>query len=260
MAHGGTSQLRSAKTHRWRKLFTEVKKPLSAPRWRALLAEQLRDAAGTEFVTVGLCPLGDWRKLSFSTYPTAYHSVVELGAREFPGRLEATGDAWVDHVATGSLVQAPRLSTNDGQLADEIDRALLRPHGLASIVAGYVLGPGDAIAGMIVVADRQPDRVLFQTLRDPLEELCARAGEVVRSSLSVAAACGFRMPATNGVAPSLTRREREIAELVAAGLKNVNVAARLRISETTVGTHLRTVYRKLGVHSRVDLARALRDL
>lgn len=53
----------------------------------------------------------------------------------------------------------------------------------------------------------------------------------------------------------LTDREREIAELVANGSSNKQVAAALFVSEKTVESHLSRVYDKVGVRSRVELAR-----
>ncbi len=58
---------------------------------------------------------------------------------------------------------------------------------------------------------------------------------------------------------ALTRRERELAELVAAGLRNAEIGARLSISAGTVKIHLNRVYRKLGLPSRVALANYLRE-
>lgn len=58
---------------------------------------------------------------------------------------------------------------------------------------------------------------------------------------------------------ALTRRERELAELVADGLRNSEIGARLGISEGTVKIHLNRVYRKLGLPSRVALALYLRE-
>jgi DNA-binding CsgD family transcriptional regulator len=52
----------------------------------------------------------------------------------------------------------------------------------------------------------------------------------------------------------LTGREREIAELVAAGRTNREVAAQLVVSEKTIESHLRNIFAKLGVSSRVELA------
>jgi DNA-binding CsgD family transcriptional regulator len=53
----------------------------------------------------------------------------------------------------------------------------------------------------------------------------------------------------------LTDSERTVAELVASGLTNREVAQRIYLSPHTVSFHLRKVYRKLGVATRVELAR-----
>jgi predicted ATPase/DNA-binding CsgD family transcriptional regulator/DNA-binding XRE family transcriptional regulator len=54
--------------------------------------------------------------------------------------------------------------------------------------------------------------------------------------------------------PSLTPAERDVARLVAEGLANKDIAARLFVSPRTVQTHLTHMYGKLGVSSRVQLA------
>lgn len=57
--------------------------------------------------------------------------------------------------------------------------------------------------------------------------------------------------------PGLTAREAEVAALAAEGFTVLNVAARLAVAESTVKTHLKHIYQKLGVFSRVELARRL---
>nr|WP_231639830.1 LuxR C-terminal-related transcriptional regulator [Mycobacterium sp. Marseille-P9652] len=64
---------------------------------------------------------------------------------------------------------------------------------------------------------------------------------------------GERKRPTSGWA-SLTPTERDVARLVAEGLANNQIAARLFISRRTVQTHLTHVYAKLGMSSRVQLA------
>lgn len=51
----------------------------------------------------------------------------------------------------------------------------------------------------------------------------------------------------------LTARERQVVELVCQGLTNSGIAARLRVRPETVKTHVRNVYRKTGVGSKVLL-------
>ena len=52
----------------------------------------------------------------------------------------------------------------------------------------------------------------------------------------------------------LTKRQREIIGLAAAGLKNREIAARLSITEGTVKLHLHNIYGKLGIDGRTALA------
>jgi ATP/maltotriose-dependent transcriptional regulator MalT len=56
---------------------------------------------------------------------------------------------------------------------------------------------------------------------------------------------------------SLSRREREVANLVTDRKTNREVAADLFLSEKTVESHLRNIFAKLGVSSRVEVARAV---
>ena len=51
----------------------------------------------------------------------------------------------------------------------------------------------------------------------------------------------------------LTPREREVAELVQTGMKNLEISVKLNITETTLRVHLRRIYRKLGIQGRSNL-------
>ena len=58
----------------------------------------------------------------------------------------------------------------------------------------------------------------------------------------------------------LTTREAEVLSLLAEGLTNREIGARLFISVKTVGAHMAHIYAKLGVHSRVEAASRARQL
>jgi ATP/maltotriose-dependent transcriptional regulator MalT len=56
---------------------------------------------------------------------------------------------------------------------------------------------------------------------------------------------------------ALTKREREIADLVTDRMTNREIAAELFLSDKTVESHIRNIFMKLGVSSRVEVARAI---
>jgi DNA-binding CsgD family transcriptional regulator/tetratricopeptide (TPR) repeat protein len=96
--------------------------------------------------------------------------------------------------------------------------------------------------------------------REPLRRALDLAGPIGARPLQSQAqtelrACGARPRSLSytGVG-SLTPSERRVAELVAAGRSNPEVAHALFVSRATVETHLRSVFRKLGVTSRAELA------
>jgi len=69
---------------------------------------------------------------------------------------------------------------------------------------------------------------------------------------------GMRIPAalasTGAASQLLTRRQQEIASLIATGLTNREIADRLVISERTVESHVEGIMGKLAVHNRVEIA------
>lgn len=85
-----------------------------------------------------------------------------------------------------------------------------------------------------------PREVLVKTIRQVhAGETCIPADMVARLIAGI-------------TSEGLTDRELEVLKLVARGLSNKEVAAALTISETTVKTHLRAIFAKLGVLSRTE--------
>ncbi|HKD95130.1 MAG TPA: LuxR C-terminal-related transcriptional regulator [Gaiellaceae bacterium] len=83
---------------------------------------------------------------------------------------------------------------------------------------------------------------------------------LVRSSdASLAAVIGLDVPRPAKPKQKLTTRECEIHELLAQGLTNEEIAKLLYISLSTTKVHVKHIYAKLGVRSRLEAARALRD-
>ncbi|GAA3573617.1 LuxR family transcriptional regulator [Nonomuraea rosea] len=82
------------------------------------------------------------------------------------------------------------------------------------------------------------------------------AGERLSRDAAVALALGEPAPESVAAAEEspLGRREAEVARLVADGLSNKQIGARLFISEHTVDSHVRSILNKLGVNSRAQIA------
>ena len=85
------------------------------------------------------------------------------------------------------------------------------------------------------------------------------AGKRLSRDSAVALALGEPHPTTaatrHGAVPgALAKREVDVARLVADGLTNKQIGARLFISERTVDSHVRSILNKLGFNSRAQIA------
>lgn len=58
----------------------------------------------------------------------------------------------------------------------------------------------------------------------------------------------------------LSTREQDVLELLAAGLSNAQMAAQLVVTVGTIKTHIKSIYGKLGVHSRVQAVARAREV
>lgn len=96
------------------------------------------------------------------------------------------------------------------------------------------------------------DRAVLELLRPHLYHLDAQTA--LRRQLAEALREQESGKRDGGVYDHLTRREREIVELVAEGKTNAEVAARLWVAPSTVKKHLEHIYAKLGVGRRAAVA------
>ena len=139
-------------------------------------------------------------------------------------------------LAEGAPERALRLCGAAMALRDTI-RAPLAP-GWQDLARSVVVEPARALVGAA-----RADAALTEGARMTVEEAVAEA----RADVEPAG------PAAEGWGP-LSRREREVAILVAQGLTNRQIADRLVIAERTVEGHLERMRGKLGLHSRTQIA------
>jgi DNA-binding NarL/FixJ family response regulator len=153
-------------------------------------------------------------------------------------------------------VRMPGLSGLDvlRTLAEEQNRArvvlLTAQMNDAEVLAAVRSG----VAG-IVLKETAP-RVLLQCVR------AVAAGERWLDSKMIQSAVEStvrRDAAMEKAAKELTRRELDIARMVATGARNREIGEKLGISEGTVKMHLHTIYEKLGIGGRVELSNYARE-
>jgi DNA-binding CsgD family transcriptional regulator len=136
-------------------------------------------------------------------------------------------------------------------ILDHSPRPVLRAVGAQSY--GHALLAADRRPEALAQLDRAWDEYHEMgawALRGDVQRVMRQAG-ARRAKWSAAAAA----PATGWA--SLTSAERRVATLISEGHTNKSAAAALGVSVNTVGTHLRSVFAKLGVQSRVQLANCL---
>ncbi|HWK26130.1 MAG TPA: LuxR family transcriptional regulator [Solirubrobacter sp.] len=154
--------------------------------------------------------------------------------------LEGQG-AW----ARAALARGRALLADDASLARCFSAALEAhaPLGMPFEVARTRLAFGERLRR---ARRRSAAREELEAARDAFAAMGA-AGWAARAQRELDAVAGTS-------ADVLTARERAVCDLVASGLTNREVAAKLYLSPRTVEHHLRHVYRKLGVRSRTELA------
>jgi DNA-binding CsgD family transcriptional regulator len=111
------------------------------------------------------------------------------------------------------------------------------------------VGPPQEPIGIVLHLSLGPAPTSTPTASPPLSaELATTADPLAPGAVDPALLTGWS---------ELTDTERAIAELVGQGLSNKQAGRRLFLSPHTIDYHLRRVYRKLGITSRVELARLL---
>jgi DNA-binding NarL/FixJ family response regulator len=118
---------------------------------------------------------------------------------------------------------------------------------------------GSSVADSPFVRSQYDYEGLLAAARSRLDEAAWAEGRAMTPEQAVEYALDTEEAASaspkDTTASLLSAREAEVLVLVAEGLTNARVAERLYLSPRTVGQHLRSIYRKLGVPSRAAAAR-----
>ncbi|MET7301250.1 response regulator transcription factor [Embleya sp. NPDC005575] len=163
------------------------------------------------------------------------------------------------------------------ELAPDVVLMDIRMPRLGGIEAtGRITGPADAVTKVLVLTTFDLDEYVYEALRagasgfllkDASAEELAHAVRVVAAGDALLApnltkrligefsrlAGAPRAPLKERVG-DLTERETEVLSLIAQGLSNAEIAARLVVAEQTVKTHVGRILLKLGLRDRTQAA------
>ncbi|WP_369134165.1 LuxR C-terminal-related transcriptional regulator [Modestobacter sp. I12A-02662] len=172
----------------------------------------------------------------------ALERLTRLGARHPGGLAAARADTASGHVAAAR--GAPDRAVGCFTAALRLLRQLELPFeaGCVLLARARVEAP---TAGPLAEEDARAALAVFDRLG--ARSLADAAAALLRS-------LGARPRPVAHPADVLTAREREVLGLVAAGLSNPEIAARLFISRKTAAHHVSSVLAKLGVRSRAEAA------
>jgi DNA-binding CsgD family transcriptional regulator len=201
-------------------------------------SEATRDMAGTDLRLAEA--VANTLGISIARIRRNEHDQMELARALAALEITNTAVAW----SAASAAEPPRLNAAAQRLLGEIvegfrhlydlrarppsDRAFSRRaevelHGGRRAIVYARSAPARGDAGLVTVLELQPEHASIR-----------------REALA-----------------GLTPREAEVAGLVVEGLADREIAQRLVLSHHTVSQHVRAIYRKLGVDSRVALTRLL---
>ena len=219
-------------------------------------------AGGSELRLIG----GGWRARYLELLTRAF---LAAGRRDEAEHAAAAAQVCAETVGlpmAGAMaaLAAAALDLDDGEPSAAAERALSAAAALEEVGNVFDAATSRLIAGQALAEAAEPDRAAaelelaaaaFESFgshryRQQAERELRKLGRSVHRRTRPGKADG------SGV-ESLTERELQIARLVVDRKTNPQIAAELFLSSKTVETHLRNTFRKLGVASRVEVARVV---
>jgi DNA-binding CsgD family transcriptional regulator len=209
---------------------------------------------------------GAWRTMGLDSLATAH---ADLDHGDEAARAAAAAEA---HAAALGLPMATAwaqraaaaVALHAGEPAAAAKRALASAAAAEQVGALIEAALSRTLAGRALAAAGEQDRAAAEIERaaatfeacgalphrDAAEQELRRLGRTVHRRTPKGSADGVGVE-------TLTQRERQVAALVVDRKTNPEIAAELFFSLKTVETHLRNIFRKLDVSSRVELARTV---
>ena len=225
--------------------------------------ELLLSRAGGEELT--LIP-GGWRVYCLELLTRCWLALDRGGeAERVAGLAEATAaavrlplaSAWADRAAAA-------VALHSGDAARAIEPALASADAAQELGAPIESALARTLAGRALAQAGQSDRAVAELQRAAAAFDACGALRFRQSAERELGKLGHRPHRRTRAGKedgtsidSLTERELQLARLVVDRMTNPQIAAELFLSQKTVETHLRNIFRKIGVSTRVELARVV---
>jgi DNA-binding NarL/FixJ family response regulator len=209
---------------------------------------------------------GGWRAMA---HELLTHCYLELGRRDDAARAAALAEAAAAAVGLPmAIAWAERamaaVALDAGEPAAAAERALASAAAaqragavveaaLSRTLAGRALAQAGDVADAATALERaatELDACGAPRYRDAAERELRKQGHHIHRRTRPGTADGHGLE-------TLTERELEVARLVVDRKTNAEIAAELFLSVKTIETHMRNLFRKLDVPSRVEVARAV---
>jgi DNA-binding NarL/FixJ family response regulator len=186
--------------------------------------------------------------------------------------LRMVVDSQPDLMVVGEAADGPAAVALAAQLRPDVVMLDVRMPGLDGVAATARIRAAVPAARVVVITTFDLDEYAFAALRAgasgfvvkdaPAAELLVAIRGVLRGAAMVAPSVTGRLvdryvtgtadPPADERCAALTDREREVLGLIARGLNNAEIAARLFLGETTVKTHINRILTKLRLRDRVS--------
>lgn len=145
------------------------------------------------------------------------------------------------------------LNLPDGSGLDVLRRLRLKSPEALGVVTTVIGDDAHIVAALSAgaagyVLKEQAPHVLAQQLLQLANDIPALSPTIAKRIMS-----HFQMTGpAGGCDETLSPREKEVLGLISRGLRNCDVAACLGVAESTIATHIKGVYRKLGISTRAE--------
>jgi DNA-binding CsgD family transcriptional regulator len=199
----------------------------------------------------------------FGYHPWVARIALAANARELAVRAAAMAESFAREspgvpLFAGVAAHTRGLADGDSALLAEAARVL------AATQRPLIFAAAAEDAGAALAAENRREAAIEQLnaafdtyLAHEATADARRVGRLLREHGAQRRVAGQQRPASGWA--SLTGSELKVARLIATGATNRSAAEQLYLSPHTVSSHLRNAFAKLGINSRVQLARILQE-